>query len=136
MKPWKLVLAVIAIVVILLFLAVGYSRHVRQRLDRDGIETRAVLTESFTRTEYVGYRPRAMRYRQKQTVYYFRYSFTVEGIEYTDKVRKKENLSTARIGDSVVVRYLPDDPGTHRCVKDENGKYKLTQHAPSRKRGR
>lgn len=44
-------------------------------------------------------------FREKRTVYYFRYRFRVGGTDYTGKVRKTENLMTARIGDSVVVRY-------------------------------
>ena len=37
--------------------AVAYSGYVKKRLDADGAETRAVLTASFSRTEFVGYRP-------------------------------------------------------------------------------
>ncbi|MEI3566168.1 MAG: DUF3592 domain-containing protein [Alistipes finegoldii] len=104
--------------------AVAYSGYVKKRLDADGAETRAVLTASFARTEYVGYRPgyrgRMHRnFREKRTVYYFRYRFRVGGTDYTGKVRKTENLMTARIGDSVVVRYLPDDPDVHRLVRSE-----------------
>ncbi|MFQ9211209.1 MAG: DUF3592 domain-containing protein [Alistipes finegoldii] len=103
--------------------AVAYSGYVKKRLDADGAETRAVLTASFSRTECVGYRPgyrgRMHRnFREKRTVYYFRYRFRVGGTDYTGKVRKTENLMTARIGDSVVVRYLPDDPDVHRLVRE------------------
>lgn len=84
--------------------AVAYSGYVKKRLDADGAETRAVLTASFSRTECVGYRPgyrgRMHRnFREKRTVYYFRYRFRVGGTDYTGKVRKTENLMTARIGD-------------------------------------
>ena len=47
---------------------------------------------------------------------------------------KKENLHTARIGDSVVVRYLPDDPGVHRLVTDSAGRYEVVSHARGRSR--
>lgn len=85
-----------------------------RRLQAEGAETKAVLTGSSSRAEFVGYRPRSRRYRGKHTVCYFDYRYVVGGQTYTGKVRKKENLHTARIGDSVVVRYLPDDPGVHR----------------------
>ena len=49
-------------------------------------------------------------------------------------MRKKENLHTARIGDSVVVRYLPDDPGVHRLVTDSAGRYEVVRHARGRSR--
>lgn len=115
--------------------AVAYSGYVKKRLDADGAETRAVLTASFSRTECVGYRPgyrgRTHRnFREKRTVYYFRYRFRVGGTDYTGKVRKTENLMTARIGDSVVVRYLPDDPDVHRLVRSEGGKYRVIRPRP------
>ena len=115
--------------------AVAYSGYVKKRLDADGAETRAVLTASFSRTECVGYRPgyrgRTHRnFREKRTVYYFRYRFRVGGTDYTGKVRKTENLLTARIGDSVVVRYLPDDPDVHRLVRSEGGKYRVIRPRP------
>ena len=86
------------------------------------------------RAEFVGYRPRSRRYRGKHTVCYFDYRYVVGGQTYTGKVRKKENLHTARIGDSVVVRYLPDDPGVHRLVTDSAGRYEVVRHARGRSR--
>ena len=50
--------------------------------------------------------------------------------DYTGKVRKTENLMTARIGDSVVVRYLPDDPDVHRLVRSEDSKYRVSRPRP------
>ena len=50
--------------------------------------------------------------------------------DYTGKVRKTENLMMARIGDSVVVRYLPDDPDVHRLVRSEDSKYRVIRPRP------
>ena len=112
------------------------SWHISARLKAEGAETKAVLTGSSSRAEFVGYRPRSRRYRGKHTVCYFDYRYVVGGQTYTGKVRKKENLHTARIGDSVVVRYLPDDPGVHRLVTDSAGRYKVDRCARGRSRSR
>ena len=112
------------------------SGHISGRLQAEGAETKAVLTGSSSRAEFVGYRPRSRRYRGKHTVCYFDYRYVVGGQTYTGKVRKKENLHTARIGDSVVVRYLPDDPGVHRLVTDSAGRYKVDRCARGRSRSR
>ena len=89
-----------------------------------------------SRVGFVGYRPRSRRYRGKHAVCYFDYRYEVGGQTYTGKVRKKENLHTARIGDSVVVRYLSDNPGVHRLVTDSAGRYKVDRCARGRSRSR
>jgi hypothetical protein len=105
-------------------------------LQAEGAETKAVLTGCSSRVGFVGYRPHGRRYREKHTVCCFDYRYEVGGQTYTGKVRKKENLHTARIGDSVVVRYLPDDPGVHRLVTDSAGRYKVDRCARGRSRSR
>ena len=123
MSRGKWIIAFLCVPAALLGAALLRSGHISGRLQAEGVETKAVLTGSSSRAEFVGYRPRSRRYRGKHTVCYFDYRYVVGGQTYTGKVRKKENLHTARIGDSVVVRYLPDDPGVHRLVTDSAGRY-------------
>ena len=116
--------------------AVAYSGYVKKRLDADGAETRAVLTASFSRTECVGYRPgyrgRMHRnFREKRTVYYFRYRFRVGGTDYTGKVRKTENLMTARIGDAVGVRSRRTSLGPQRGRQIQGDTAPAAQPRPS-----
>ena len=117
MSRGKWIIAFLCVPAALLGAALLRSGHISGRLQAEGVETKAVLTGSSSRAEFVGYRPRSRRYRGKHTVCYFDYRYVVGGQTYTGKVRKKENLHTARIGDSVVVRYLPDDPGVHRLPR-------------------
>lgn len=136
MNRVKWILLAVCVVGMLIGAAAAYSGYVKNRLDTDGADGRAVLTGSFSRTEYAGYTPRGRRYREKRTVYYFSYRFRVDGADYTGKVRKTENLVTARAGDSVAVRYLPDDPGVHRLVRNGEGKYKVIRPVRPRSRVR
>lgn len=110
MSRGKWIIAFLCVPAALLGAALLRSGHISGRLQAEGAETKAVLTGSSSRAEFVGYRPRSRRYRGKHTVCYFDYRYVVGGQTYTGKVRKKENLHTARIGDSVVVRYLPGRP--------------------------
>lgn len=135
MNRVKWVLLAVCLFGMLIGAAVMYSGYVKRKLDADGVEARAVLAASFSRTERVGYRSgyrgrMHYRFREERTVYYFSYRFRVNGTDYTGKVRKTENLITVRVGDSVAVRYLPDDPDVHRLVRSESGKYKVTRPRP------
>lgn len=134
MSRGKWIVTILCLVAALVGAAALWSGHVAEKLQAEGVEARAVLTGSSSRVEYVGYRPHGPRFREKHTVYYFDYRYVVGGREYTGKVRKKDNLFTARTGDSVVLRYLPDDPGVHRLVQDSCGRYKVVR--PSRGRSR
>lgn len=136
MSRGKWIVAFLCVLAALFGAALLWSGHVADRLQTEGAETKAVLTGTSSQVEFVGYRPHGRNFRRKHTVYYFDYSYVVDGHAYTGRVRKKENLYVARIGDSVVVRYLPDDPGVHRLVKDSNGRYMVVRHACGRSRTR
>ena len=135
MSRGKWIIAFLCVPAALLGAALLRSGHISGRLQAEGVETKAVLTGSPSRAEFVGYRPRSPSLpRETYPVCYFDYRYVVGGQTYTGKVRKKENLHTARIGDSVVVRYLPDDPGVHRLVTDSAGRYEVVRHARGRSR--
>lgn len=136
MSRGKWIVAFLCVPVALLGAAILRSGHICGRLQAEGAETKTVLTGNSSRVEFVGYRPRGRRYREKHTVCYFDYRYLVGGHAYTGKVRMKENLCTARVGDSVVVRYLPDNPGVHRLVTDSAGRYEVGRHARGRSRSR
>ena len=129
MSRGKWIIAFLCVPAALLGAALLRSGLISGRLQAEG-----ALTGSPSRAECVGDRPRSRRYRGKHTVCYFDYRYVVGGQTYTGKVRKKENLHTARIGDSVVVRYLPDDPGVHRLVTASAGRYEVVRHARGRSR--
>lgn len=134
MSRGKWIVAFLCVLAALCGAAVLWSGHVSDRLQAEGAVTKAVLTGSSSRVEFVGYRPHGRRYRERHTVCYFDYRYVVDGHEYTGKVRRKENLYTARAGDSVEVRYLPGDPGVHRLVKDSGGRYKISRQSRGRTR--
>ena len=136
MSRGKWIVAFLCVLAALFGTVLLRSGRVCGRLQAEGAETKAVLTGNSSRAEFVGYRPRSRRYREKHKVCYFDYRYVVGGQTYTGKVRMKENLYTARVGDSVVVRYLPDDPGVHRLVTDSAGRYKVCRHARGRSRSR
>ena len=94
MSRGKWIIAFLCVPAALLGAALLRSGHISGRLQAEGVETKAVLTGSSSRAEFVGYRPRSRRYRGKHTVCYFDYRYVVGGQTYTGKVRKKENLHT------------------------------------------
>lgn len=89
MSRGKWIIAFLCVPAALLGAALLRSGHISGRLQAEGVETKAVLTGSSSRAEFVGYRPRSRRYRGKHTVCYFDYRYVVGGQTYTGKVRKK-----------------------------------------------
>ena len=111
MSRGKWIIAFLCVPAALLGAALLRSGHISGRLQAEGVETKAVLTGSSSRAEFVGYRPRSRRYRGKHTVCYFDYRYVVGG-----------------------QTYLPDDPGVHRLVTDSAGRYEVVRHARGRSR--
>ena len=101
---------------------------VGERLETEGVTTKAVVTRVFSREESrpaPGYR--GWRRSRKVTVYLLDYSFRVGGETYGAEVRRAGRLMTARTGDSLVVRYLPDDPSVNRPERDSAGECLLVR---------
>lgn len=118
----------ILLALVLLLAALGlYGYLVSERLEREGLETRAVITNVYSREETRTRRGTARRPRyEKVTVHYLDYRFSVGGRDYEEtRVRRYDNLMTARPGDSLLVRYLPDNPDVSRPVRREEGGYCL-----------
>ncbi|MFR4236587.1 MAG: DUF3592 domain-containing protein [Alistipes onderdonkii] len=133
MSRGKWIIAFLCVPAALLGAALLRSGHISGRLQAEGVEMKAVLTGSSSRAEFVGTGPAAV-----VTAGNIRSVTSITVMWSADKrtpVRcAKENLHTARIGDSVVVRYLPDDPGVHRLVTDSAGRYEVVRHARGRSR--
>lgn len=129
-KPIRILVAAL-----LAALAAGllYAYLVSDRLKREGVEARAVVTRVYsreeTRTRGTARRPRY----EKVTVHYLDYRLTVDGRDYDDRIRRYGNLMTARVGDSLLVRYLPDNPAVHRIVRDAEGDYRITRTVRARR---
>lgn len=122
----------------LVFAACGlYGYLVADRLKKEGVEARAVVTRVYSREETRTRRGTARRPRyEKVTVYYLDYRLTVDGRDYEGNFRRYDNLMTARQGDSLLVRYLPDNPSVCRPVRREEGDYDLLRPRPSYRRPR
>ena len=130
-KPIRILVAAL-----LAALATGllYAYLVSDRLKREGVEARAVVTRVYSREESRTRRGTARRPRyEKVTVHYLDYRLTVDGRDYDDRIRRYGNLMTARAGDSLLVRYLPDNPAVHRIVRDAEGDYRLTRTVRARR---
>lgn len=112
-----------------------YGYLVGERLEAEGVTTKAVVTRVYSREESrpaSGYR--GWRRSRKVTVYLLDYRFRVDGRTYDAQVRRAGRLMTARTGDSLVVRYLPDDPSVNRPERDSAGDYRVTRPRQRRPR--
>jgi|InofroStandDraft_1065614.scaffolds.fasta_scaffold01532_21 hypothetical protein len=126
---------ILAAIILVLGAIIGYGILQHKRLKERGIETFAVVTKVYSRTEYRNegsYRRRPRR--KKVTVYYLRYRFCADSSEYTDECRRTENLITARVGDSLQICYLPENPKVNRPVHRGDGSYVLKRSARSKYR--
>lgn len=122
---------------LLLAATVGYGVFNARRLNERGVETWAVVTRVYSRTEYRnGPGPRGWKHRKKVTAYWLDYRFRVDTAEYEDKCRRSQNLMTARAGDSLRVRYLPDRPEVNGPVHREDGSYRLRRPVRNKRRTR
>ncbi|MDE5622688.1 MAG: DUF3592 domain-containing protein [Alistipes sp.] len=123
--------------VLLLAAAVGYGIFNARRLNERGVEVYAVVTRVYSRTEYRnGPGPRGWKHRKKVTAYWLDFRFRVDTSEYEGKCRRSENLMTARAGDSLRVRYLPEDPRVNAPVHREEGSYVLKRTVRNKRRTR
>lgn len=128
----------ILLALVLVLAACGlYGYLVADRLKKEGVEARAVVTRVYTREETRTHRGTARRPRyEKVTVPYLDYRLTVDGRDYEQRIRRYDNLMTARQGDSLLVRYLPSNPDVSRPVRLGEGGYDLRRARPTTYRRR
>lgn len=133
MSRKRIILMLLAALLVAFAAGAFYSYLMHGRLEREGVEARAVVTRVYSREETRTRRGTARRPRyEKTTVHYLDCRFTVDGRDYEDRIRRYGNLMTARMGDSLLVRYLPDDPAVHRFVRDDEGNYRITRPVRAR----
>lgn len=113
------------------------QRQYYGRLDTEGVTTEAVVTRVYSRVERrPGPGRHGVRRSREVTVYLLDYRFkTADDSTCTDSHRRSGNLMTARIGDRLLVRYLPERPSINRLERDSAGNFrKLPRPRPRRGR--
>ncbi|MDE7305140.1 MAG: DUF3592 domain-containing protein [Alistipes sp.] len=96
------------------------------RFKRDGMETMGVVTRVYSKVETRVRRvSRRVTRREKVTFFYLDYRFSVDGRDYEDSQQIGRAPSDLRKGDSIVVRYLPDDPSRSRLARDGEKNFKV-----------
>lgn len=111
------------------------QRQFYGRLDAEGVTTEAVVTRVYSRIERrPGPGRRGTRRSREVTVYLLDYRFrTADDSTRTGTRRRTGNLMTARVGDRLLLRYLPGRPSIHRLERDSAGDY-CKSRPPRRKR--
>ena len=120
----------IILALVLLFAACGlYGYLVADRLKREGVEARAVVTRVYsreeTRTRGTARRPRY----EKVTVHYLDYRLTVDGRDYEDRIRRYDNLHDRPRG-RLAARALPAlEPRREPPGPSRGGRLRPSPHA-------
>ncbi len=127
MRWWRgfLVWAAIGAVV---FLAVSLvcAFRIDVRFKRDGRETMGVVTRIYSKVETRSRRvSRRVTRREKVTLFYLDYRFSVDGRDYDGSQQIGRAPSGFRKGDSIAVRYLPDDPSRNQLARDGEKNFKV-----------
>ncbi len=113
-------------VLIVLGIWIFRQRQYYGRLDAEGVTTEAVVSRVYSRVEK---RPGPGRYGARRTrevtVCLLDYRFTAaDDSTYTVQQRRSGNLMTARVGDRLLVRYLPERPSINRIERDSAGNFR------------
>lgn len=126
-----------ALVALVVAAVVGlcHAFWVGSRFDKEGVEIMGVVTRVYTKTEYRTRRvTRRTSRREKVTVHYLDYRYSVGGLDYTDSQRIGTSYLNVRKGDSVAVRYLPDEPARSRLARDSARNFKIRKVRAGRRR--
>lgn len=96
------------------------------RFRNHGVETMGVVTRVYSKVETRARRvSRRVTRREKVTVFYSDYRFSVAGCDYDGTQRLGRTPADLRKGDSIAVRYLPDDPSRSRLARDGEKNFKV-----------
>ena len=103
-------------------LLIGYlsyrNAQIARELDSEGVTTSAVVIGRHTEERTFHNRRRAPTQRQITRI---EYEFTVDGKTYRNDVSGLSGSGALQRGDRVQIVYAPDDPQTHRFVRNPNG---------------
>lgn len=122
---------------LLMVAAVGYGAFNARRLNERGVEVYAVVTRVYLRAEYRnGPGPRGWKHRKKVSAYWLDYRFRVDTVSFEGKCCRSQNLMKVRTGDSLRVRYLPENPEVNGPVHREDGSCALKRTARNKCRTR
>lgn len=103
-------------------LLIGYlcyrNAQIARKLDSEGITTSAVVIKRYTEEKTVRNRQRTSTKRQITCI---EYEFTVDGKTYRNDVSDLSGSGALQRGDRVQIVYAPDDPQTHRFVRNPDG---------------
>ena len=103
-------------------LLIGYlsyrNAQIARELDSEGVTTSAVVIGRHTEERTFHNRRRAPTHRQITRI---EYEFTVDGKTYRNDVSGLSGSGALQRGDRVQIVYAPDDPQTHRFVRNPDG---------------
>ena len=103
-------------------LLIGYlcyrNAQIARKLDSEGVTTSAVVIGRHTEERTFHNRRRAPTQRQITRI---EYEFTVDGKTYRNDVSGLSGSGALQRGDRVQIVYAPDDPQTHRFVRNPDG---------------
>ena len=103
-------------------LLIGYlsyrTAQIARELDSEGVTTSAVIIGRHTEERTFHNRRRAPTQRQITRI---EYEFTVDGKTYRNDVSGLSGSGALQRGDRVQIVYAPDDPQTHRFVRNPDG---------------
>ena len=123
----------IAGVVIVVVLCLGRALWIAHRFRTEGVETMGIVTTVYTKTEYRTVRVTRRTSRQvKTTAWFLDYRFSAGDSVFVDSQRLGRTYSNIRKGDSIEIRYLPDNPARSRLAFDKEGRHVVKRRSRRR----
>ena len=125
---------VIAGVVIVAVLWLGHALWIARRFRTEGMETMGIATKVYTKTEYRTVRvTRRTSRRVKTTAWFLDYRFSAGDSVFEDSQRLGRTFPDIRKGDSIGIRYLPDNPARSRLAFDKEGRHVVKRRGRRRR---
>ena len=124
----------VAGVVIAAVLCLSHAFWIAYRFRTEGAETMGIVTKVYTKTEYRTERVTRRTSRQvKTTAWFLDYRFSVGDSVFEDSQRLGRTYPDIRKGDSIGIRYLPDNPARSRLAFDKEGRHVVKRRSRRRR---